>query len=78
MSKGGTHLSNIQKELLKLYSTDLPDHQLYEITLLLGQYFAQKVTVAMDKFLEENNIGEEDLINWTKEHNRINGSGAKS
>ena len=48
MSKGGTHLSNIQKELLKLYSTDLPDHQLYEIKLLLGQYFAEKATDAMD------------------------------
>jgi len=78
MSKGGTHLSNIQKELLKLYSTDLPDHQLYEITLLLGQYFSEKATDAMDKFLEENNIGEQDLINWTNEHTRSKGSGSKS
>jgi hypothetical protein len=70
MLRVGTHLSNIQKELLKLYSTDLPDQQLHEIKLLLGQYFAHKASTAMDKFLEENNLGEQDLINWTNEHTR--------
>jgi hypothetical protein len=65
-----THLSNIQKELLKLYSTDLPDHQLQEIKFLLGQYFAQKLTDAMDQYCKDENITGEDMISWTNEHNR--------
>jgi len=67
-----THLSNIQKELLKLYSTDLPDHQLEEIKLLLSQYFAQKLTDAMDQFCKDENI----MISWTNEHNRHKNSGS--
>lgn len=70
----GSGLSNIQKELLKLYSNDLPDQQLFEIKMLLGQYFARKATDSMDSFWKENNLSEQDMINWTNEHNRRSGS----
>lgn len=74
MLRVGTRLSNIQKELLKLYSTDVSDQQLQEIKLLLGQYFANKATDAMDKFWQENNVSEQDMINWANEHKRSKGS----
>jgi hypothetical protein len=63
-------LSNVQIELLKLYANDVKDKQLEEIKLLLGKYFAQKATEAMDEIWEEKNLSEQDMINWSNEHNR--------
>jgi hypothetical protein len=63
-------LSNIQKELLKLYSNNISDQELFEIKLLLSQYFAQKATDEMDKFLNENRMDKDTLIKWSYEHNR--------
>ena len=63
-------LSNLQAELLKLYANDLPDNQLREIKVLLTQYFAQKATEAMDAVWEAKNLTEQDMTNWTNEHNR--------
>ncbi|MBO0932585.1 hypothetical protein [Fibrella aquatilis] len=64
------HLSNIQVELLKLYANDLPTEQLHEIKLMLARYFAQKATEAMDKQWDERGFTEQDMVNWTNEHNR--------
>lgn len=63
-------LSNLQLELLKLYANDLPEEQLIDIKLILAQYFAQKATEAMDKVWTERSLTEQDMVNWTYEHNR--------
>lgn len=63
-------LSNVQVELLKLYANDVKDEQLEEIKLLLGKYFAQKATEAMDEIWEQKNLSEQDMIDWSNEHNR--------
>jgi hypothetical protein len=63
-------LSNVQIELLRLYANDVKDEQLEEIKLLLGKYFAQKATEAMEGIWEEKNLSEKDMINWSNEHNR--------
>ena len=63
-------LSNVQRELLKLYANNVPDEQLLEIRMLLGQYFAEKATQLMDEFIEEKGLTEQDLINWTNERDR--------
>ena len=63
-------LSNVQRELLKLYANNVPDEQLLEIRMLLGQYFADKATQLMDEFIEEKGLTEQDLINWTNERDR--------
>ena len=67
-------LSNMQKELLKLYSTNIPDEELHEIKLLLANYFAAKATNEVDKLWEENNWNEETMNKWANEHNRSKGS----
>lgn len=64
-------LSNLQIELLKLYANNLPDEQLREVKLLLARYFAQKATEAMDSRWQERGLTEQDMINWTNEHNRV-------
>ena len=65
-----TKLSNLQVELLKLYANDLPDEQLHEIKQMLARYFAQKASDAMDKVWDERGLTEQDMVNWTNEHNR--------
>ncbi len=67
-------LTNLQLELLKLYAHQLPEDQLLEIKLLLGRYFAQKATDAMQKTWQEQQLSPEDMKKWANEHHRIKGS----
>lgn len=67
-------MSNLQVELLKLYSNNLNDTELLEIKLMLSKYFAKKATDAMDEVWEKQNLTEQDMINWTNEHNRLEGN----
>jgi hypothetical protein len=66
-------LSNIQIELLKLYSKNVSDDQLNEIKLLIGKYFAEKTTQAMDKVWNEKKLTDEEMKKWSHEHNRHEG-----
>ena len=63
-------LSNLQLELLRLYGNDVSDETLREVKSVLAKYFADKATEEMDKVWEEKNLTEQDMINWTNEHNR--------
>jgi len=63
-------LSNLQLELLRLYSNSISDESLLEIKQLLARYFADKATNAMDKIWEEKGLTEQDMVVWTNEHNR--------
>lgn len=63
-------MSNLQLELLRLYSNNVSDETLREIKSLLAKYFADKSTKAMDKVWDEKGLSEQDMIDWTNEHNR--------
>ena len=67
-------LSNMQKELLKLYSTEIPEGQLQEIKYLLSNYFAVKASDEMDRLWDENNWNDQTMNQWSNEHNRHKGS----
>jgi hypothetical protein len=71
---GAPVLSNMQKELLKLYATEIPERQLQEIKLLLGNYFADKASDEMDRLWDENNWNDQTMNQWSNEHNRHKGS----
>jgi len=62
-------LSNLQLELLKIYSFNLADNQLLEIRDILAKYFADKATEEMDKLWEENNWSKETMEEWLKGEN---------
>jgi hypothetical protein len=64
-------LTNLQLELLKLYANQLSEEQLLEIKMLLGRYFAQKATEAMEKTWQEQQLTPDDMKKWANEHNRI-------
>jgi hypothetical protein len=48
-------LSNLQIELLKMYSNGVSEKNLHEIKLMLAKYFADQVSDAMDEVWEGRN-----------------------
>jgi hypothetical protein len=63
-------LSNLQLELLKVFSIDLSEDQLIEIRDLLSRYFAEKATAEMNRLWEEKGWSMETIENWANEHMR--------
>jgi hypothetical protein len=68
-------LSNLQLELLKVFSYELSEEQLSEIRNLLANYFAEKASDQMDLLWEQNNWSEETMHEWGKEHMRVRQNG---
>jgi hypothetical protein len=64
-------LSNLQLELLKLYSMNITEQQLYEIKKLIGNYFAGQATQAMDEFWNKNALTAQDMEQWANGHERV-------
>jgi hypothetical protein len=60
-------LSNLQLELLKLYSTNLSQKDLVEIKRMLANYFAKKAIKEADKIWEEKELSNEDMNKWLNE-----------
>jgi hypothetical protein len=63
-------LTNLQLELLRVFSYDLPEGQLLEIRQLLAKYFAQKIDEEMDALWEEKGWNEDTMRAWANEHLR--------
>lgn len=61
-------LTNLQLELIKLFSLDLSDKQLLDIKQLLSHYFADQASDEMDRLWEENNWSNETMDNWLKDN----------
>jgi hypothetical protein len=61
-------MSNLQLELLKLYARDVKEADLLAIRYMIGLYFAEKATAAMDDFIENNNLSPQQLANMAYEH----------
>lgn len=59
-------LTNLQLELLKLYSLDLPEESLLDIKRLIARYFADKATDEMDRLWEEKSWSNETMEEWLK------------
>ena len=54
--------SNIQLELLKLYSKDISESDLIQIKLLLAHYFAEKAMYEADQIWEEKNYTAKKIL----------------
>ncbi len=57
-------LSNLQLELLKIYSFTSNEEDLKAIKKMLATYFANKLTTLVNKAVEKQGITEDDLDNW--------------
>jgi len=64
-------LSNLQLELLKLYANSISERQLFDIKLMLANYFAQQASQAMDEVWETQGLTAATMIDWTNEHHRL-------
>jgi hypothetical protein len=64
-------LSNLQFELLKIYSSDVPEEDIISIKNLLATYFLEKAQKEIKLYCLENQITSQTLNNWSSEHNRI-------
>jgi len=63
-------LTNLQLDLIKMFSFQLNDIQLFEIRDILTKYFAEKAAEEMDKLWLDNNWTDETMKNWANEHLR--------
>ena len=54
-------LSNLQHEILKIYSTDLEDTELKELKTVLAGYFANKAIKEANKIWQERAFSEKDM-----------------
>lgn len=57
-------LTNLQLELLRLFSLELSDEELRDVRRLLAQYFAERATEEMDRLWEEQGWTEETIQEW--------------
>jgi hypothetical protein len=62
-----TPLSNIQQELLKLYSSDIADSDLLHIKQYLAKYFAFKAIGEADRIWDEKGYTNETMNQWLNE-----------
>lgn len=60
-------LTNLQLELLKVYSFSPDNEDLQEIKTMLGKYFSQKFIGKINTAVEEKSINNNDLDNWLDE-----------
>ena len=63
-------LTNLQLELLKLFSNPVSNDELLEIKDLLVQYFANKAMDLADEAWEKNKWNEKDEKQFLKAHHR--------
>lgn len=57
-------LTELQLELLKLYSTNLADDELQEVQQLLARFFARKATREADRVWDQRGLTNEDMDAW--------------
>jgi hypothetical protein len=58
-----SQFSNIQLELLKIYTRNVSDEDLSAIKDLLSQFFAKKATALATKVWDENGLDAEIILN---------------
>jgi hypothetical protein len=60
-------LSNLQLELLKLYSTNVEEDDLNDVKILLASYFSKKAISEADKVWESKKLSNKDMDKWLNE-----------
>lgn len=60
-------LSNVQEELLKLYSTNLSPIELEELKTILGKFYAHKASKEADKIWDDKNFSNKTMDEWLNE-----------
>ncbi|RMH88645.1 MAG: hypothetical protein D6681_14700 [Calditrichaeota bacterium] len=64
---GEKALSNLQLELLKLYSTNLSEQDLLALKKVLAKFFAERAIQEADRLWKEKKLTNKDMDNWLNE-----------
>lgn len=64
MSAATQSLSNVQLELLKLYSTNLSEQDLLELRGELAQFYAKKSIETASQVWQEKGLTQADMDEW--------------
>ena len=62
-----TKLTNLQIELLKLFSREIPDQDLINIKRMLAEYFSKQLTVETERIWNEKGLTDDDMDRWLRE-----------
>lgn len=57
-------LSNVQVELMKLFSTNVTDKELIELKDLLSAFYADKAVSHADMLWDEKGLSDKDMDKW--------------
>jgi hypothetical protein len=57
-------LSNLQVELMKLFSTNLSDKELVELKDLLSKFYGDKAIKQADVVWDKKGFSDQDMDNW--------------
>ncbi|WP_412061796.1 hypothetical protein [Rubrivirga sp. IMCC45206] len=68
-------LTNLQRELLDLFATDLSEDELREVRTVLARHFAEKATAGFEAFAAERGLSPEDTDRWAHDHHRASPAG---
>lgn len=60
-------LTNLQLEIIKLYTTNLNRQELLEVKQILSNFFAQKAIKEADKIWDEQNLSDQEMDTWLNE-----------
>jgi hypothetical protein len=63
-------MTELQLELIKLFSYPVNHQQVTDIKNLLANYFANQASQEMDKLWQENGWSDETMNEWANEHLR--------
>ena len=63
-------LSSLQLELLKVYSFDPSENELIEINKTLAKFFAERLSIMVDKAVEMKGISQQDINKWLNNKNQ--------
>jgi len=63
-------LTNLQLELLKLYSIPLSESELLEVKQVLAQHFANRLTRHVDDVWQKKGLTKDDMEQWLHDENQ--------
>lgn len=66
-SKG---ITNLQLELMKLFSVDLSEKQILDLKNVLVKFFSEQATKEMDSLWNKNKWNNKTMKKWANEHLR--------
>jgi hypothetical protein len=55
-------LSNVQAELLRLFSTDIPESELVELKQIMAEFLLKKARIKADAIWDQRNYSDEKLL----------------